>query len=109
VFTPRRTFTLLPLLACLLTVAASGDDFCLARLALPTLFAGADVLPLDDPNTDALVPDGPAAPLPWGADLAGPCPGALGLVPAGPPMPPDPACAAALPLPRAELRWPLRC
>ncbi len=42
------------LLACLLTAAASGDDFCLLRLLCPATAAAADPLPLDDPNTDFL-------------------------------------------------------
>ncbi len=40
------------LLACLLTLAASGGDFSLARLALPSPTFGSEELPLDDPNTD---------------------------------------------------------
>jgi hypothetical protein len=47
----------LALLACLLTVVASGDDFCFMRLAVspPT----PDVLPLDDPNCDFVESAGP--------------------------------------------------
>jgi hypothetical protein len=57
----------LTLLSCHLTLAASGDDFNLARLIFPSASAGAQALPLDDPNTDfvnaadswtALPPDG---------------------------------------------------
>ena len=42
--------------ACLLALLASGDDFNLARAALPALFppAPSDALPLDDPNTDGV-------------------------------------------------------
>jgi hypothetical protein len=42
--------------ACLLALLAGGDDFNLARAALPALFppAPSDALPLDDPNTDAV-------------------------------------------------------
>jgi hypothetical protein len=40
------------LVACLLTGAASGDDFCFARLLFDVPFVAADPLPLDDPNTD---------------------------------------------------------
>ena len=45
-------------LAVLLTLAASGDDINVARLALPTAFASAPVgsFPLDDENTDFLKP-----------------------------------------------------
>jgi hypothetical protein len=44
----------LALLACLLTLAASADDFNLVRLLLPAAFAGvpAGALPEDDENTD---------------------------------------------------------
>ena len=40
--------------ACLLAFFAGGDDFNLARAALPALFppASSEGLPLDDPNTD---------------------------------------------------------
>jgi hypothetical protein len=42
--------------ACLLAFFAGGDDFNLARAALPALFppAPSEALPLDDPNTDAV-------------------------------------------------------
>jgi hypothetical protein len=40
----------LALLACLLTVVASGDDICFVRLAVSP--PASDVLPLDDPNCD---------------------------------------------------------
>ncbi|HEX5270135.1 MAG TPA: hypothetical protein VFW33_06610 [Gemmataceae bacterium] len=47
------------LLSCLLTLAASGDDFCLPRVVFDVP-AGADTrLPLDDPNTDFVVPATP--------------------------------------------------
>jgi hypothetical protein len=45
-------WSVLPLLSCLLTVAASGDDFCFARLVLLPSSLTAGLLPLDDPNTD---------------------------------------------------------
>jgi len=41
-----------PIFACLLVVAASGDDFNFARLSLIPSDTAEDVLPLDDPNTD---------------------------------------------------------
>jgi hypothetical protein len=44
----------LVLLTFLLTAAASGDDFCLPRLAFPSLSLGGEGLPLDDPNSDFL-------------------------------------------------------
>jgi len=53
----RPTSTLvLKAFACLLALLAGGDDFNLARAALPTLFppAASDALPLDDPNTDGV-------------------------------------------------------
>ena len=46
------TGRLTALLGCLLVAAASGDDFCLPRLLFPFTPTGAEVLPLDDPNTD---------------------------------------------------------
>src|SRR5262249_45054111 len=46
----------LVLLACLLTAAASGDDFCLPNLVLQHTLPGGDVLPLDDPNEDFVRP-----------------------------------------------------
>ncbi len=50
---PRKVVLLaLTLLSCHLTLAASGDDFCLWRLVCPASLAQADRLPLDDPNTD---------------------------------------------------------
>jgi hypothetical protein len=46
----------LVLLACLLTLAASGDDFCFPRLVCPATTAPSGVLPLDDPSTDFVAP-----------------------------------------------------
>jgi hypothetical protein len=46
----------LPLLCCLLTAGASGDDFCLPRLIFGTALSGPVRLPLDDPNFDFLAP-----------------------------------------------------
>jgi hypothetical protein len=40
-----------PLVACLLTLAASGDDFCLVRIIIPDALP-ASRLPKDDPNAD---------------------------------------------------------
>jgi hypothetical protein len=40
------------LLSCLLTLAASGDDFCFARAVFSCARTAASMLPLDDPNTD---------------------------------------------------------
>jgi hypothetical protein len=46
----------LHLWACLLVLAASGDDFNLLRVALPSAFTSSEAeLPLDDPNTDFAV------------------------------------------------------
>jgi hypothetical protein len=55
----------LSLLSCLLTLAASGDDFCLLRLIFPATLAQAEPLPLDDPNADFL-----ASTDSWAADAA---------------------------------------
>jgi hypothetical protein len=38
--------------ACWLTLLASGDDFNLARVMLPSILDSEGRLPLDDPNTD---------------------------------------------------------
>ncbi len=43
-------------LTCALTLAASGDDFCLPRLLASSSLATSGDLPLDDPNTDFLAP-----------------------------------------------------
>src|SRR5690349_22406900 len=46
----------LSLLACLLVLAASGDDFNLLRVALPSAFPSSEAeLPEDDPNSDFAV------------------------------------------------------
>src|SRR5262245_57980470 len=43
---------ILPLLACLLIAAASGDDLCLVHLVFPATDHGSDELPPEDPNAD---------------------------------------------------------
>jgi len=43
---------MLPLLACCLTVAASGDDFDFVRLVFPSLYAAEAYVPQDDPTMD---------------------------------------------------------
>jgi len=50
----RKLLCALSLLSCLLTLGASGDDFCLLRLAASLPVATSEPLPLDDPNTDFL-------------------------------------------------------
>jgi hypothetical protein len=47
------------LLTCLLTVAASGDDYCFVRLLFLPTQPLAEPLPLDDPNTDFVESGGP--------------------------------------------------
>src|SRR5262245_19969443 len=56
--------------ACLLAFFAGGDDFSLARAALPALFptASSEALPLDDPNTDGVESARSAVPAPGGQD-----------------------------------------
>jgi hypothetical protein len=44
----------LSLLSCMLTAAASGDDFCVLRVIFPATWAASGRLPLDDPNSDFL-------------------------------------------------------
>ena len=48
----RRPVCVPCLLACALSVAASGDDFNLPRLVLSPPLRSSVPLPLDDPNTD---------------------------------------------------------
>src|SRR5262245_9435974 len=57
-------------LVCLLALLAGGDDFNLARAALPALFppAPSEALPLDDPNTDGVEAAQSAVPAPAGQD-----------------------------------------
>jgi len=46
---------MLSLLTCMLTLGASGDDFDVWRVALPSAFAASEaLLPLDDQNTDLI-------------------------------------------------------
>src|SRR5207248_1258122 len=47
-----RPLSALCLASCLLTLAASGDDFCLPTLAFASPSSVTGLLPLDDPNTD---------------------------------------------------------
>jgi hypothetical protein len=48
----RRHLCALSILSCLLTLAASGDDFCVIRLVFLGPPAAEELLPNDDPNTD---------------------------------------------------------
>jgi hypothetical protein len=54
VISSRKALCLLSVLACALTLGASGDDFSLLRLALVPAAEITDPLPGDDPNTDFL-------------------------------------------------------
>jgi hypothetical protein len=103
------------LLSCLLTLLASGDDFCVPRLLLwPTPTAPAE-LPLDDPNTDFVeVGD------PWAAQRSSPdtcdrmggvavCPPAGRPAPAGRSPTPCRPFADHLDTPSDLLNTPLRC
>ena len=47
-----RVKLVISVLSCLLTMLASGDDFCFARLVFLPTEAPAEPLPLDDPNMD---------------------------------------------------------
>jgi hypothetical protein len=95
----------LKVFACLLAVFAGGDDFNLARAALPALFppAPSDVLPLDDPNTDGV--EAAQAKVPPDAGQDGYC--------CRRPFPQAAALPLASPLdgtpPRLPLNPPLRC
>jgi hypothetical protein len=48
----QSRMAVLPLLSCLLTLLASGDDFCVPRLLLLPTSPDPAVLPPDHPNTD---------------------------------------------------------
>lgn len=111
-----RPFYLLSLLACWLTLAASGDDFSLTRLAFCDSVPDPGALPPDDPNNDfveaaSLGPAHRLARAPVGLDERTAAP-ALGLAPA-----PALALPPALPHVRAAHRpaapapptVPLRC
>jgi hypothetical protein len=106
------------LLACVLTLAASGDDVNLLRAVLPAPFASIPVgaLPLDDENTDfietenSVAPDGtPARPDGRLACLAGWTPGPAGCRSATPPFPLQTASRASEHSARAHILTPLRC
>src|SRR5262245_46750925 len=91
--------------ACLLALLAGGDDFNLARAALPALFppAPSDALPLDDPNTDGVQSARAAVPPDAGQHGSGcrrPFPQAVASPLASPPDGPPP---------RLLLNPPLRC
>jgi len=60
----RRHASVVQLLACLLTLVASGDDFNVMRAVAPATFSQIPVgaLPLDDENTDFLEAQNPATP-----------------------------------------------
>jgi hypothetical protein len=47
-----RSTCWLALIGCILTLAASGDDLCFLRVAVPSLANARVPLPLDDPNSD---------------------------------------------------------
>ena len=91
--------------ACLLALLAGGDDFNLARAALPALFppAPSEALPLDDPNTDEVESaQSELAPL---AGQDGYCRGRPSRQAASAPM----ASTRDGPPPRLPLNPPLRC
>jgi hypothetical protein len=55
---PKLVQAGITLFACMLTLAASGDDFCFVRLVfIPETLDTAE-LPLDDPNSDFLQSNG---------------------------------------------------
>ncbi|HEV3261338.1 MAG TPA: hypothetical protein VG013_31085 [Gemmataceae bacterium] len=107
----------LSLLACLLTLAQSGDDINLARLMLPSAFSGTPwgTFPTDDENNDftrpteseALPGDGSARPHP--SAWADPHPAMASAGPAPLPSPFETAFLRGSPRCRALLSVPLRC
>jgi hypothetical protein len=113
---PRfRQLRALPLLCCLLTAGASGDDFCLPRLIFGVVRAGSAALPLDDPNTDFVeTSDAPAAGSAWRCAFDNVSLPFFG-VPTLPILltygPPDPArhLAGTSPCPIPQSTIPLRC
>jgi hypothetical protein len=103
----------LALLGCLLVAAASGDDFCLPRLLFPSTLPAAEVLPLDDPNTDFVEARDPAAsqrvkePRPGGPEDF--CPATSSSVPAAGCLSVASAFTHVRRAPLPELNSPLRC
>jgi hypothetical protein len=105
-------FRPLALVSCLLTVAASGDDFCLVRVVFPATTAGTPALPLDDPNTDFVAAtDSPAAGLAARIRPCGPAadPGVAPALEPSPSAPPPFPPLDTRPIGRSPLRAPLRC
>jgi hypothetical protein len=98
------------LLCSLLTVGASGDDFCFLRLVFGPAAMRSHTLPLDDPNTDFLeVADGaPAGVSCRHAPIPCPLPSAVGPLTGAPPAPaPYPEQPRTTPALRPPA--PLRC
>ena len=89
----------------LLALLAGGDDFNLARAALPALFppVPSDALPLDDPNTDGV--EAAAAEVPPHAGQDGYCRRRPSRQATSSPL----ACTRDGPPPRLPLNPPLRC
>jgi hypothetical protein len=100
-------------MSCLLVVAASGDDFCLPRLLFPFTLPAAEVLPLDDPNTDFVeAPGPPGSQRVEGPRLGGPegfCPAVPSSTPAAGCLPVAVTFAHARRAPLPGLSPPLRC
>lgn len=110
-----RLAHLLAVLSCLLTLAASGDDFCLPRLVITFVPGPSGPLPLDDPNSDfvettdsslaaELSREGGRIPGPTAAGAGG----ALAALAAASP-PARPGRAGEPPPPPTPPTFPLRC
>jgi len=105
----------LTLLACLLTVVASGDDFSLSRLVFSPIPSAAETLPLDDPNSDFVRPTEAvsrrqAGKPRWdGVSRAAMCTLTTSSPLAACHTPPRTGLAVTARLPRAKLNTPLRC
>jgi hypothetical protein len=101
--------------SCLLTLVASGDDFCLPRLLFPVTLAPAEPLPLDDANTDFVTAADSSGARPShvcpfrDGDLAGPWQGVRCSIPRGGTTPREAALPGARHFPDDELNSPLRC
>ena len=99
------------LLACLLALGASGDDFLLLRVATPFLpITPADPLPLDDPNTDfTAAADSGGDLMPRAHRPGGMIPRTRSRARVARPLAPTPSAPPLLTALATDARLPLRC
>jgi len=99
----------------LLTLAASGDDFCLPGLLFSPQSAASDPLPLHDPTSDFVAPTKPRVPGPSEAGsrrtfvAARPCPALIAPVVTSPSPSRDAVVVGRQHFPFTESSPPLRC